>query len=192
MSQQKTSLTNTLLTALFGAVFIALFAQMTLSIPFGDNLIPLTGQSFAVLVFALSVGSRMGVYAVILYLLAGIAGLGVFAGGASGFEHFQGATGGYLYGFIFGALVTGWFADMTWDKLPVKGFLALLIGGIVILVIGFIHLNLVTDWDIAVENGASKTLLIGTTIKAAIGAFIWPLYHWINGRLEKKYTKMFG
>ena len=122
----------------------------------------------------------------------GAFGLPVFADWSAGFDKFSGATGGYLYGFIFGALLTGWFGDMQWDKMVLKAFVALLLGGLVILLVGFIHLNLMENWEFAVENGLNQVLLTGTTIKALIGALIWPLYYWLNDRHDKNYQKMFS
>src|SRR5688572_9384216 len=83
------------------SLFIAACAQFV--IPFGD--VPITGQTFAVLLTGALLGSRLGAAAVIAYLIEGAIGLPFFAGGAAGLVRFFGPTGGYLVAFPAAAFV---------------------------------------------------------------------------------------
>ncbi len=82
---------------ILGALFVAIFAQVKIPLPFTP--VPLTGQTFAVLLVAASLGSKRGAASIALYIALGALGLPVFAGGASGMAYLSGATFGYLVGF---------------------------------------------------------------------------------------------
>src|SRR5687768_10456311 len=84
---------NVLLVAI-GSVSIAACAQIAIPLPFTP--VPLTGQTFAVLLIGIIYGSRLGAATVLAYLAEGAIGLPFFAGGASGLAVFAGPTAGYL------------------------------------------------------------------------------------------------
>jgi biotin transport system substrate-specific component len=88
-----------------GAVLVAIAAQVAVPVPFSP--VPMTLQPLAVLVVGGLLGAAGGLSALVLYLLLGILGLPVFAGGASGVLHLVGPTGGYLLGFPIAAATTG-------------------------------------------------------------------------------------
>ncbi|MFT5911169.1 MAG: biotin transport system substrate-specific component, partial [Paraglaciecola sp.] len=113
---------------LAGILFIALFAQMTLEVPLHEQEIPISGQTFAVLLVGFLLREKWGTIALIGYLLAGILGLPVFADGASGIEAIQGGTGGFLIGFVVGAAVVGWMGSQGWGRSFWKCLLAMFIG----------------------------------------------------------------
>ncbi|MBN1785396.1 MAG: biotin transporter BioY [Candidatus Methanofastidiosa archaeon] len=88
----------------------ALFATLTavgafIQIPFVP--VPITLQTFFVLLSGLLLGARLGAFSQIIYVLMGVIGLPVFAGGTSGIGVVTGPTGGYLIGFVAGAYVVG-------------------------------------------------------------------------------------
>src|SRR3989339_1541891 len=83
-----------ILLVLTGSFLIAALSQIEIILPFTP--IPVTAQTFAVLVVGIAFGAVRGGLAVLTYLLEGIAGLPVFAGGAGGVVHLLGPTGGYL------------------------------------------------------------------------------------------------
>src|ERR1700730_13994960 len=83
-------------------------------IPIGP--VPITGQTFAVLLTGALLGSRLGAAAIIAYLVEGASGLPFFAGGTGGIAHLLGPTGGYLVAFPAAAFITGAFAENGWDK----------------------------------------------------------------------------
>ena len=101
-------------------VFIGFAAQVTWNYPVietrAGNPVPITGQTFAILVTGALLGSRLGTAAVFAYLVAGVAGAPVFADWSRYYTTFAGASGGYLIGFLPAAFVVGWFAERGWDR----------------------------------------------------------------------------
>jgi biotin transport system substrate-specific component len=125
-------------------VFIALAAQVTWNYPVietraGDP-VPITGQTFAILVTGALLGSRLGTAAVLAYLVAGVAGAPVFADWSRYYTAFAGATGGYLIGFLPAAFIVGWFAERGFDR---SGWfvLVMLVANAVIYIPGLIWLD---------------------------------------------------
>src|SRR6266852_393290 len=112
------------------SLLTALAAQVV--IPLGP--IPITGQTFAVLLTGALLGSRLGAMAMIAYLVEGASGLPFFAGGHGGLLHLMGPTGGYLIAFPAAAYVTGAFAEHGWDRRFLTAAAAMAIGSIVIIV----------------------------------------------------------
>src|SRR3989449_3590207 len=94
------------------SLLTALAAQIV--IPIGP--IPITGQTFAVLLTGALLGSRLGAMTMIVYLIEGASGLPFFSGGTSGLLHLMGPTGGYLIAFPAAAFITGAFAEHEWDR----------------------------------------------------------------------------
>lgn len=112
------------------ATFAALLAVCSVSaaLPIGVNGVPITLQTFAVLLCGAVLGARRGFLAVTLYLLVGAAGLPVFAAGAAGLAPFAGPTAGYLISFPFAAAILGMFAGRTPRGIPPTA--ALVAGGL--------------------------------------------------------------
>src|SRR6266498_3822816 len=94
------------------SLLTALAAQIV--IPIGP--VPITAQTFAVLLTGAFLGSRLGAIAMIAYLVEGVSGLPFFYGGTSGISHLLGPTGGYLVAFPAAAFITGAFAEHGWDR----------------------------------------------------------------------------
>jgi biotin transport system substrate-specific component len=86
-----------------------LLAQVRFYLPWSP--VPLTGQTFAVLLSAIVLGKWWGGISQSIYLGVGIAGVPWFAGMNGGFAYFAGPTGGYLIGFVLAALFIGYFVD---------------------------------------------------------------------------------
>ncbi|KAF3362534.1 putative biotin transporter BioY [Chlamydiales bacterium STE3] len=105
----KTSQTESLLKeALFifaASLFIALCSQI--SVPLFFTPVPMTLQTFAIAMTGWALGSKRGALAVLMYLLEGAMGLPVFSHLHSGIGSLIGPTGGYMFGFIFGAIISG-------------------------------------------------------------------------------------
>src|ERR671926_1278243 len=91
------------------SLLTAAAAQVVVPLPWTP--VPLTGQTFAVLLTGALLGPRLGALAMLAYLAEGAAGLPFFRGGAGGVGHFSGATAGYLFAFPAAAYVTGAFAE---------------------------------------------------------------------------------
>src|SRR5882672_2755727 len=115
----------------------ALAAQI--AIPIGP--VPITGQTFAVLLTGALLGSRLGAAALIAYLVEGALGLPFFAGGSGGLAHILGPTGGYLVAFPAAAFITGAFAEHGWDKRFLSAAAAMAIGSILIMLSGWAWLS---------------------------------------------------
>ncbi len=111
-----------------GSVLLALCAQISIPLPFTP--VPITGQTFAVLLIGASLGSGRGAAAVILYLIEGVAGLPFFAPTGGMFTY------GYLAGFVPAAFVAGWLCERGWDRSFLLSLIALLIGNAVIYAVG--------------------------------------------------------
>ncbi len=105
-------------------------ALALVTVPLGP--VPLSGQSFGVMLAGALLGPRLGPLAVLVYLLLGLAGLPVFAGGHAGAGILVGPTGGYLWGFVAGAAVIGLLADAREKQPAWRTLLGLVLGGIVV------------------------------------------------------------
>ena len=121
-----------------GSVLIALGAQVAVPLPFSP--VPVTGQTFAVLLVAASLG-RLGIASVLLYIAEGAVGLPVFAGGAFGVARLVGPTGGYLAGFVLAALVLAWCVDRGFDRRIGTAILAMLAAEVAIYACGVLWLS---------------------------------------------------
>lgn len=122
------------------SLLTALAAQVV--IPVGP--VPITGQTFAVLLTGALLGSRMGAMAMIVYLIEGASGLPFFYGGHGGMAHLFAQTGGYLIAFPAAAFITGAFAENGWDKRFLTAVVAMAIGSIVILLAGWAWFSVLT------------------------------------------------
>jgi len=118
---------------LSGSALIALAAQVRIPLPFSP--VPVTGQTFAVLLVAAALG-RLGLWSVIAYLIEGAAGLPVFAGGTFGVATIVGPTGGYLIGFALAAALVGSAAERGWDRHLATALAAMLLGEVAIYACG--------------------------------------------------------
>lgn len=169
------SLINDVALILSGAVLTAVAAQI--AIPMWP--VPITGQTFAVLLVGAVLGASRGAISMIAYFSLGAAGLPVFTGMASGVTF--GTTFGYLVGFIAAAAVVGWLAKLNWQK-KVTGVLAsFMIGNAVIYLFGLpwlafalSSLNLASDLSAVLAAGLIP-FLIGDAIKMALAAAALPL-----------------
>lgn len=115
------------LAALMG-VITAAGAYITIPLPFSP--VPITGQTFFVLLSGLLLGTRLGALAMVVYVVIGAVGFPVYAGGTGGVGHLIGPTGGYIFGFIAAGAVTGLIARLAVGK-GRKLRLALFIGAVV-------------------------------------------------------------
>jgi biotin transport system substrate-specific component len=153
------------------SLFVAACAQFAIHI----GPIPITGQTFAVLLTGALLGSRLGAAAIIVYLLEGAFGLPFFAGGAGGLLHILGRTGGYLVAFPAAAYITGAFAEHGWDKRYPTAVAAMAIGSAVVFMGGWAWFSVVTSTPpIAAFKVAVLPFIPGDIIKIALGAAVLP------------------
>jgi len=128
--------------------------------------VPATMQTFAVLFLGIAFGYKIAAWSVVIYLIEGALGLPVFAKGG-GLIYFQGPTSGYLFGFILGALVSGYF---KYSSDPIINFFKLIFSVNFIYICGLIwlwaSLNFYSDTHLnfyqVFEKGAKPFLIIET------------------------------
>ena len=142
---------------------ITLFARI--SIHFGDNLVPITGQTLAVLLTGAVLGARLGMLATLMYLVQGMAGMHVYAGGSFGLV-WQLSSGGYIIGFVAAAFLVGFMVEQGWNK-GAPLLVAMLLGNVLLYVPGLLQLGFFVEW---------KNVLP------------WGLYPFIPGDLAKLYV----
>jgi biotin transport system substrate-specific component len=172
-----------------GALFIALTANVAVPVP--GSPVPLTGQTFSVLLVGGALGMRRGILATSLYLVIGFF-LPVYAQQASGVSHIAsvdggtlvlGATGGYLLGFVIASGVVGRLAELGWDRNLLGAVGAMAIGNVIIYLFGLPWLMAATGMNVADAITAGLTpFLITDLIKLAIAAGVFPLAWWVVGR----------
>lgn len=163
--------------ALSGSFLIALSAQVTIRVPFSP--VPVTGQTFAVLLVGFALGGRLAFISLCMYLLEGISGLPVFAGGGAGLPWLLGPTGGYLVGFVLAATLVGSLAQRGFDRRVMTTLAAFALGQLVIYIVGAGWLSIYTGFDAAIQAGVLP-FLIGDSIKAALAALALPLAWRLN------------
>lgn len=154
----------------FNLVMIA-SAYISIDLPFSP--VPVTGQTFAVMLIAMALGRVRAVGVLTAYLLEGTAGLPVFAGGTGGIAILAGPTGGYLVGFLAAAYATGHLADMGWDKSYLKSILAMIVGHAVVFALGLAGLAIFVPANIVLPMGLYP-FLSGTVVKIMLAAVILP------------------
>jgi biotin transport system substrate-specific component len=164
-----------------GAALI--FASSRVSIPVPGSPIPISGQTFGVLLVGGALGFRRGLASVALYVLIGLIGLPFFAEGKGGVSVILGARGGYLIGFIVAGALVGRLAELGWDRRIVGALGAMAIGNVVIYLIGVPWLMAVTHVDLATGIAQGLTpFLIGDAIKLILAALAFPAAWWVVGR----------
>ena len=163
------SLVRSSLLAVAGTALLALCARISFPIP--TTPVPITMQTFAVLLLGALYGPRLGALTMLLYLAEGLAGLPVFAGGRSAWSPSSvpilpvivGPTAGYLLSWPLAALLVGALAARGWDRRVVSALPAMLLGNLVILLCGFAWLA-----------GATYLLSGALNIPALLAASVWP------------------
>ena len=125
-------------------VFLALASQVSWDLPFSrakdGSIVPVTGQTFAVLLIGATLGSRLAGVSILAYMTAGVAGAPVFADWSRYYSAFAGPSGGYIVGFFFAGALVGWFAERGWDRSNWI-LLPMLLGNALIYVPGLLWLN---------------------------------------------------
>jgi len=116
------------------SLLTALMSQIEIPLPYTP--VPLTGQTFAVLLSGAVLGSRRGFLSQAAYLAAGAVGMPVFAGGASTFLHLFGPSAGYLWSFPIVAGLLGWLVEQGASRRPWKLALSLVACDALILACG--------------------------------------------------------
>lgn len=162
---------------------VALSASSYISIPFWP--VPVTMQTFAVLMVGALYGWRLGGITVLAWLLEAALGMPVLAGGKGGIAPFIGPTAGYLFAFPVGAMLMGWLAARGWNGAhPLRAFWAMLLSTTLIVLLGGAWLSALIGpakgWQLGV-----LPFLIGDVLKSAMGAATLALWHTARSRLPR-------
>ena len=160
-----------------GTLLVGLSAQIAIPLPFSP--VPVTGQTFAVLMVAALLGARRGALCLLTYLAEGLLGLPVFAQGRGGWAAFLGPTGGYLIGFVVAAWIVGVLSERTWDRRILTTVAAMVLGNLVIYACGLAWLFCLVDlWARPLEGGILAAglypFLLGDLLKIALAALLLP------------------
>lgn len=153
-----------------GTLFVALSALVQIPLPFTP--VPLSLQTFTVLLTGAALGSRRGAASMALYLLAGMAGVPWFAAHQSGWAF---ASFGYVVGFVAAGWLAGRLAEAGADRQVVKNTGLLVVGNVVIYAFGVAGLVAATGMGLgdAVAKGVVP-FLVGDLIKIAVAAALLP------------------
>ena len=164
------------------ALLTAICAQIR--IPLGFTPVPVTGQTFAVLLAGAALGTRLGALSQLTYWVMGLIGLPFYSNATGGWSAGTGATMGYMIGFIFAAAAVGHLAERKHDRQFITSLPAMLLGSAIIYVCGATWLA--HSLDIAIATGEKNAIalgvapfLIGDLIKMLLAAVststIWRL-----------------
>ena len=130
--------------------------------------VPMTLQTYAVLIIGALYGWRFGFATVLTYLAGAAIGLPVLSGGDGGPAHLVGPTAGYLIGFMATAILVGWMAERGWTAAGItQSFFVMVLGHAVTLGLGVIWLATLIGWSRAVTAGLTPFLL-GAIVKSAL------------------------
>jgi biotin transport system substrate-specific component len=169
----RSGLLTDVLLVLGGAGFVALAAQVSVKLPFTP--VPITGQTFAVVLVGASLGALLGLASLGVYLFVGALGAPVYADGNHGWSILTGPTGGYIVGFVLAAAVTGFLAQQRWDRRFSSAVAAMLTGNVLIYLVGLPWLSAKLD------TGLEKTFelglypfVVGDLLKLYLGGALLP------------------
>ncbi len=189
LGNEGNTLFRNALLVLAGSVLIAISAQIVFRLPISP--VPITGQTFAVLIVGMALGPRLGALAAIAYLIEGI-WFPVFAEARTWAHPFTLWTAGYLAGFVGAAYVTGWLAQQGWDRHPFSTAVAMVLGNIAIYIPGTLWLSYMyavnTDFAGMALVGEVATkgfalFLIGDALKLVLAVLAFPMaWKWVSGR----------
>ena len=164
-----------------GVVVVSLLAL----VQFRIGPVPITGQTLGVMLVGSALGMRRGAAALVTYLLVGLAGAPVFAGGG-GPAYVTAPSFGYLIGFVAAAAIAGWAAERAWDRhvgLALVGFLLATAAPFLVGVPYMAALLQLSDPAAIAAIGVTPFIVPGI-IKAGVAAAIFPAAWAVVRRLD--------
>jgi biotin transport system substrate-specific component len=169
---RRSLLADTVL-VLAGTGLVAGAAQISIKLPFTP--IPITGQTFAVVLVGASLGAIRGTASLMLYLWLGVAGAPIYAHHDHGWAVITSASGGYIVGFVIAAAVTGYLAERQWDRQLSSAIAAMLTGNVIIYLVGLPWLAVVlnTNLEKTLEYGLYP-FVPGDVFKLYLAAALLP------------------
>lgn len=140
--------------------------------------VPVTMQTFVLLVMSFAYGWRLAVTTVLCYFGLGALGLPVFSGTPEkgiGLAYMLGTTGGYLMGWLFAAGLCGYLAERGWDRHIITTAFAMLLANMVIYVPGLLWLGMLLGWDKPILAWGFTPFIIGDVFKLVLAAGLMPI-----------------
>ena len=163
----QTQIIKSVLIIFFGSIALAISAKI--KIPFYP--VPMTMQTFVVLLFGMCFGYKIGLATISLYLIEGIIGLPVFSGTPEkgiGLVYFTGPTMGYLIGFLVATFLAGKF---NFDNNLIKNFLKLTFATSFIYILGMFWLGTLIGWDKPIFKLGAQPFLLAELFKILLATF---------------------
>lgn len=171
------SVVNNIALIVGGTAVVAAFAQI--AIPLWP--VPVTGQTLAVLLVGATLGAWRGAASLALYLVAGLAGLPIFAEFTGGIAMLAKPSFGFIIGFVFAAALIGWLSQRDWDKRPVLALVGVFGASLVPFAFGLPYLGMVlgslgipNDFPAVMAAGFTP-FIVGGVVKWIIAAALLPL-----------------
>jgi biotin transport system substrate-specific component len=156
--------------------------------------VPITGQTFGVLVTGITLGAKRGALSALFYMFEGAMGMPVFAGLKGGLPYLLVPTGGYIMGFVPAAYITGYLAQRGWDRNVIKSALSIIAGNSMIYLFGLITLSFYTHYSNVLVVGLFP-FITGDVIKISIAVIssplIWRVLKW-RGSKRRKISRIQG
>ena len=159
------------LITIVGSILITISAKT--KIPFYP--VPMTMQTFVILLIGITLGYKIGIATVMLYLLEGIVGLPVFSNSPEkgiGITYFIGPTMGYLIGFLFAVYFSGSF---KYEKGKINTFLKLVFSVSFIYILGLIWLGILIGWDKPIFKLGAQPFLLAELLKILLLVSLTPI-----------------
>ena len=167
-SLKQTQLIKYFFIALLGSLLLAVSSKV--KIPFYP--VPMTMQTFVVIIIGISLGWKLGVATIILYLFEGVLGMPVFSGTPEkgiGILYFTGPTMGYLIGFIVAVYFAGKF---TYDENLIKTFVKLIFCVSFIYIFGILWLGILIGWEKPIFQLGAQPFLLAELFKVLIATLL--------------------
>ncbi len=169
--EARSTLVRQVVLAVAGTVLLALSAKA--QVPFYP--VPMTMQTYVVLILAASFGWRLGVATIALYLVEGfLFSIPVFAGPTAGLAYLFSPTAGYLFSYLVVAGLVGYFAEQGWDRSPLKALVIMTAGSVINLGLGAMWLAAMIGVEKAIALGVMPFLLAGA-LKIGLAAATLPI-----------------
>lgn len=165
------------------ALFVLILgAQISIEIPVNNGIIPITGQTLAVLLVGYFLGHLWGTLVVALYVVLGGLGLPIFAEGKAGWSVLTGGSGGYLIGFMMGAYTVGRLKLAGFGKTFPKAIVNQTLGTVVILMFGVGWLTYLFGLEKGLAYGFYP-FWQGAVIKVLLGAGVIAVFDRVSWKL---------
>lgn len=172
-----------------GTLVVALSAQVTIPLP----IVPITGQTLAVIVVGAALGSRRGAAALLTYLAVGLAGAPVFAGLTGSVAAVMTPSFGFILGFIPAAFVAGWFAERAWDRTPLLALVGFVAASVVPFLIGVPYMAWILNGVMGLGYDLAGILAVGVVpfiagglVKAGLAALLIPAAWRLVRRVDER------